>query len=259
MNAHSPNTNAEQRDTLQIVYQDDTLVAINKPSGLLVHKSPIDKREQRYAMKILRDQIGKWVYPVHRLDKPTSGLLLFALNEQSCAQLSEQFSQRVIEKTYLALTRGWAGSGLIEHPLKVIADFKHQKQHTQNKTAQEASTLYRSLKHFELPISDGRFPSSRYSLVELKPKTGRKHQLRRHLKHISHPIIGDAKYGKSQHNRVFQKLFESSRLLLCATRLSFIHPTSKEPLTLTCEATQDFTSVLDKLKAYEKEAIVAKE
>lgn len=240
-----------EQETLQIIFQDDFIIAVHKPSGLLVHKSPIDKYETRYAMKILRNQIGQWVYPVHRLDKPTSGLLLFALHPDIASQISQSFEQRTIEKTYQAIVRGFApNSGEIEHSLKEIAVFKQDQKNLDQKQAQTASTFFETTDRFELPFSDGRFPTSRYSFLTIKPLTGRKHQIRRHMKHISHPIIGDVKYGKGSHNRLFQEQFDSKRLLLAATSLSFTHPTTEEQITLKCPLENNFKNTLNQLERY---------
>lgn len=237
--------------SLDIIYQDKFIVAIHKPAGLLVHKSPIDKHEIYYAMKILRNQIGQWVYPVHRLDKPTSGILLFALHSDIASQLSEEFEKRLVKKTYQAIVRGYTPeSGTIEHALKEIAVFKQLQKAIAQKEPQEATTTFRNINTFELPISDGRFPSSRYSLVELKPETGRKHQLRRHMKHISHPIIGDVKYGKGSHNRLFQEQFNSNRLLLAATKLVVTHPVLNQALVLECPPESSFSNTLAQLNSY---------
>ena len=239
-------------ESLNILYRDEYLIAIHKPAGLLVHKSPIDKHETRYAMKLLRDQIGQWVYPVHRLDKPTSGLLLFALDKQTAQKVSEQFEQRTIQKTYRALVRGYTPmSENINHPLKEIAAFKHQQKTVEKMEPKEAETDFKCLKQYELPFPDGRFETSRYSLVELYPKTGRKHQIRRHLKHVSHPIIGDVKYGKGPHNRLFRDEFHCERLLLAATELCLAHPVSEETLNLSCPLCEDFNSLITQLAAYE--------
>lgn len=236
---------------IKIIFQDKYIIAIHKPAGLLVHKSPIDKHETRYAMKLLRDQIGQWVYPVHRLDKPTSGILLFALHPDIAKQLSHDFEHRLITKTYQAIVRGYPeNSGQIDHPLKEIAVFKHLQKSVAQKEPQDALTKYKNLAIFEVPISDGRFPTSRYSLLELQPKTGRKHQLRRHMKHISHPIIGDVKYGKGAHNRLFQEMFASKRLLLAATKLVFTHPVTEEKLELECPLERSFHYTLEKLSEY---------
>lgn len=218
---------------LNILYQDEHLIAINKPAGLLVHKSPIDKHETQYAMQLLRDQIGQWVYPLHRLDRPTSGVLLFALSPEVAQAMGQQFEQHTIQKTYWAIVRGYINpEGTIDHPLKPTADFKSDKRRIALKPAQEALTEYQRLGTLEAPYCVDQHPSSRYSLVELYPKTGRKHQLRKHMKHISHPIIGDPKYGKSKHNYFFQSHFNCHRLLLAATGLRFTHPSSSQTITI---------------------------
>ncbi len=233
------------QEKLEIIYQDQYLIAVNKPSGLLVHKSPIDKHETRYAMKIVRDQIGQWVYPVHRLDKPTSGLLIFALSPEIASQLGQQFTNNTVKKTYLALVRGYTPlGGIIRHALKETAMFKHQKKMIEQKAPQEALTLYRRLARVELPYSVDRYPMTRYSLVAAYPRTGRTHQIRKHMKHISHPIIGDAKYGKGNHNRIFEEKHGLHRLLLAATEITFTHPVTGQPLTLCAPLQQDFSTLV---------------
>lgn len=244
-----PDTQATEQ--LSIIFQDKFLIAIQKPAGLLVHKSPIDKHETRYAMKILRNQIDQWVYPVHRLDKPTSGLLLFALHSDIASQLSSDFENRAVSKEYHAIVRGYTpSSGEIDHPLKEIAVFKHMQKQLQKKAPKEAQTHFERINSYELPFSDRRFPSSRYSYIKLKPVTGRKHQIRRHLKHISHPIIGDVKYGKGEHNRLFKEKFESQRLLLAATKMTITHPVTNQALSLECPLETNFSKTLEKLAPY---------
>jgi len=239
-------------ESLQILFQDSNLIAVHKPAGLLVHKSPIDKRETRYAMRILRDQIGAWVYPVHRLDKPTSGVLLFALSTEIAALVARQFEQREVRKRYRAIVRGFAPeAGHVDHPLREIAAFKSDQAQADLKEAQDAQTDFERLARYELPYSDGQFPSSRYSLIQLAPHTGRKHQLRRHLKHISHPIIGDVKYGKGPHNRLFRTLFSCDRLLLAATSLSLHHPITNAPLHMTCDVEENFSDCLHQLESFQ--------
>lgn len=219
--------------TLPILYQDNDLIAIHKPAGLLVHKSPIDKYETHYAMQILRDQIGQWVYPLHRLDRPTSGVLLFGLSREVAQMMGQQFEQHQIQKTYQAIVRGYiAESGIIDHPIKPTADFKSDKKRFAMKEPQEAVTEFSRLGTLEVPYCVDQFSTSRYSLVELSPKTGRKHQLRKHLKHLSHPIIGDPKYGKSRHNNFFKEHFDCHRLLLAATELHFTHPVNLTAVTI---------------------------
>lgn len=218
---------------LEIIYKDEYLVAINKPSGLLVHKSMIDRHEIYYAMKILRDQIGAWVYPIHRLDKPTSGVLLFALDSDTARMMNEQFRAHTIEKNYVAVVRGYAPeSGIIEHALQEKLDKISDKDANQQKDAQEAVTAFRCLATVELNAAVGKYDKTRYSLVALKPQTGRKHQLRRHMKHISHHILGDTKYGRGEHNKFVRKEYNMHRLLLHCTSLTVEHPYTKKSLRL---------------------------
>ncbi|MDD5388582.1 MAG: pseudouridine synthase [Gallionellaceae bacterium] len=231
---------------LPILYRDDCLIAVHKPTGLLVHRSNLDRHETRFALQILRDQIGRMVWPVHRLDKGTSGVLLFALERDVGRVLSGQFERGEVEKTYLAVVRGHPPeAGEIDHPLARMAD--EHAGISAGQPAQAAVTRYRRLATVELPYQVDRYPSSRYALLELKPLTGRWHQLRRHLKHLSHPIIGDATHGKGRHNRLFQELFDSRRLLLAATEMRLNHPISGEPLHLAAPPADDFMAVLERL------------
>jgi tRNA pseudouridine65 synthase len=210
---------------LEILYRDDQLIAIDKPAGLLVHRSDIDRHATRFAVQLLRDQIGRRVQPVHRLDKGTSGVLLFAFDATVAREMGRQFEGGSVEKTYLAVVRGWpAESGVIDHALTRKHDDYGRKLPAA--TAQPAVTHYRRLATVELPVAIDRYPCSRYALVELKPLTGRHHQLRRHMKHIGHPIIGDATHGKGVHNRFFQREFGCHRLLLACVGMAFRHPVS---------------------------------
>jgi len=222
-----------QTKPLEIIYQDEYLVAINKPSGLLVHKSPIDKRETRFALQELRNQIEQYVYPVHRLDKPTSGVLLFALNKEVAQILSESFRENDIKKEYIAIVRGYTeNSNLIDYPLKQMLDTKEEKRLGITKEEQEAQTKYERLATIELAFPVSRYPVARYSLIRLIPKTGRKHQLRRHMKHIFHPIVGDTKHGRGEHNKLFREKYDCNRLLLHAKRVEFIHPMDKKKIII---------------------------
>lgn len=208
-------------------------MAINKPSGLLVHRTLIDRHETRFAVQLLRDQLGRRVYPVHRLDKPTSGVLLFALDQETARKLNIQFQAHQPRKTYLAVVRGWTEEvGVIDYPLvdgPIKAAYTDQLNSDKPRTA---VTRYTTLARVELPIATGRYASSRYSLVEIKPTTGRRHQLRRHFKHIFHPIIGDTTYGDGRHNRLFREQFDCHRLLLHAKLLELDHPVESLSLTM---------------------------
>ena len=233
------------QEICEVIYQDEYLVAINKPSGLLVHRSPIDRHETRFALQLVRDQIGKHVYPVHRLDKPTSGVLLFGLSSDIAREVSAQFAAGQVHKEYLAVVRGYSPeAGRIEHALKEEWDRIADRDRRPDKPAQEARTDFRRLATVEVPFAVDRYPQSRYSLVALQPETGRRHQLRRHMKHIGYPIIGDAKHGKGVHNRFFQSQYQCHRLLLACTGLELVHPVSGEALRFRARLDEPFTRVL---------------
>ena len=223
--------------TLRLLYQDEYLVAIDKPAGLLVHRSWLDRHETQFAMQMTRDLIGQHVYPVHRLDRPTSGVLLFALDPQTARILSDDFAQHRIQKEYLALVRGWTPEQLfIDYPLKEELDKIADKFATADKPAQEAQTQLQRLQTVELPYAvSAKHPTSRYSLVRLMPHTGRKHQLRRHMAHIFHPIVGDTKHGDGRHNRFFRQQYDCQRLMLCNLSLTIQHPQSQSPLRIQTE------------------------
>ncbi|MFO1318500.1 MAG: pseudouridine synthase [Burkholderiales bacterium] len=229
---------------LPILFADDHLVAVEKPAGLLVHRSNLDRHETQFALQIVRDQTGREVFPVHRLDKPTSGVLVFAFDRETCRRLSQAFEAGSVEKRYLAVVRGHPDPDLvIDHPLARIADEPGARMPAAGE-AQQAVTRVRRLAAVELPVCVDRYPTSRYALVELSPLTGRRHQLRRHLKHASHPIIGDTTYGKSRHNRLFEERFASRRLLLACTRLEFDHPVSGRRLRIEAPPSPDFRAVI---------------
>jgi tRNA pseudouridine65 synthase len=237
-------------DQLDIIYRDEFLVAINKPSGLLVHRSAIDRHETRFAMQMLRDQIGQHVFPVHRLDKPTSGVLVFALNAETAKLMGDIFSQHQLQKTYVAIVRGIAPEYLLlDYPLIEELD-KYADRNARKPEAKPAVSEFFRLADIALPYSIDKYPESRYSLVKCLPQTGRKHQLRRHLKHISHPIIGDAKHGKGNHNRFFQEKFNSQRLLLAATELTFKHPVNQSDLKLIAPLDETMTQLIQRFNWY---------
>lgn len=227
-----------------ILYQDDQLVAIHKPAGLLVHPSPIDKRETQFAVHLLADQIKKKVYPVHRLDKATSGLLVFALSKEVARSLSEAWQKQQVHKTYIALCRGWLpDSGEIDQSLKYETD----KFDAKSERMQTAQTQFQTLATTLLDQPLGRYSQQRYSLVQLNPKTGRKHQIRRHLNHIAHPIIGDVKHGDRHHNHLFNDWLGQHRLYLAATQLILPHPQTQQLLTIKAPLENSFQRALNAL------------
>jgi tRNA pseudouridine65 synthase len=233
---------------LDILYQDDLLVAVHKPSGLLVHRTMLDRHETRFALQMVRDQTGRHVHTVHRLDKGTSGVLLFAFEREIAVALATAFEQREVGKRYLAVVRGHpAGSGCVDHAL-VRRDEEAGSERADG-PLQEAVTHYRRLDTFELPVCVDRYPSSRYALLELKPETGRRHQIRRHLKHISHPIIGDSTWGKGPHNRMIAQRYDCARMLLACTALHFRHPATGHNLLIEASPAMDFMRAIDGLRA----------
>ncbi len=214
---------------LRILFQDDELVIVDKPAGFHVHP-PEDQRHRiargTNALFLLRRQLDRYVYPVHRIDRATSGVLVFALNPQSANVLSTAFAQRTVKKTYFAVTRGWTSDqGEINHPLKT--EKKAEGDPTQTR---ESLTRYWTVGRWEAPIAVGRYSSARYSLVEVEPLTGRMHQIRRHFAHLSHPLIGDTIYGDGRQNRAFRDHLGVRQLLLKAYRLEFAHPKTGTPI-----------------------------
>ena len=222
---------------LEILYQDDFLVAINKPNGLLVHRSPIATNTNVFAVQVLRDQIGAKVSPVHRLDRKTSGILLFGLNPESTALLQNQFKERKVYKTYHAIVRGYTDAeGTIDYALT----------NDKGKT-QEAVTRYKTLKQTEVPVPFGKHDTSRYSLVEIYPETGRMHQIRKHFAHILHPIIGDRPHGCNKQNKLFLEKWQLTEMLLHAIKVEFQHPVNDQKIQLQANYQNEFQRMLHTL------------
>ncbi|MEG9241632.1 tRNA pseudouridine(65) synthase TruC [Yersinia ruckeri] len=219
---------------LEILYQDEHMVAVNKPAGWLVHRSWLDRNETVFVMQTVRDQIDQHVYTVHRLDRPTSGVLLMALSSDAARLLSQQFEQHEVRKVYHAVVRGYVlEDDTLDYALTEELDKIADKFSSQDKAPKSAVTHYRAMAQAEMPVAIGRYETARYSLMELTPETGRKHQLRRHMAHIRHPIIGDSTHGDLRQNRGVAQHFDCSRLMLHASHLSLNHPVTGEPLNLS--------------------------
>lgn len=233
---------------LKIIYHDDDIVAVHKPSGMLVHKSNIDRHETVFLLQALRNQIGQYVYPIHRLDKPTSGIILFALNRAVAKCLSDAFVNKQVEKAYIAVVRGYVEDQTIDYPLKEILDKMTDAKAQQNKAAQEAVTMLETLAHLEINSPLGKHQTARFSLVRLLPKTGRKHQLRRHMAHIRHPIIGDTSHGDGKQNRYANEHLRITRLALVAKNIKFRHPISDKAVYLSTDLDEDLNHVLSLFK-----------
>lgn len=213
---------------IDILHQDDHLLVINKPAGWLVHRTALDRHESRVILPVLRRQVGRMLWPLHRLDKGTSGVLVFALDADTASRMSVCFeSGEGLMKRYRAIVRGWPPASLrIDHPLRRLDDDIRPGR----ESVQAALTLLRTECLGTLPIPQGVFSSLRWAEVELEPCTGRRHQLRRHMKHIAHPIIGDATHGKGPINRAVAEHLGVARLWLHAESLALIHPRSGESL-----------------------------
>lgn len=220
---------------LEILFQDENLVLINKPPGLLVHRSPIARDVEEFAVQTLRNQLERHVYPAHRLDRKTSGVLLFALNTETLKGLQQQFENKTVEKSYLAIVRGFLpDEGTVDYAL-----------HRDDGKLQDAVTHYKCLQRCELDVPFGKHATSRYSLAEVNPETGRMHQIRKHFAHILHPIIGDRPHGCNKQNKLFKDKWEMTEMMLLAKSLTFTHPDTSQRLTITASASAEFQRMLD--------------
>lgn len=231
---------------LEIVYQDEHIVAINKPHGLMVHRSKLSGNTDEFAVQLLRDQIGTHVHAVHRLDRKTSGILLFALQKELISSLQTQFQSGEVEKVYWAILRGYTeDSGTIDYAL---TNDRGKKQ--------DALTSYKTIARTDIDVPFGKFQTSRYSLVEARPKTGRMHQLRKHFAHILHPIIGDRPHGCNKQNKLFLEKWKMDKMLLHAKELAFDHPLTSERILLQATLSNEFNQMLDilNLRPYHKES-----
>ncbi|WP_100642208.1 pseudouridine synthase [Alteromonas facilis] len=237
--------------TLPIIYRDEHLIAVDKPAGLLVHRSMIAKRETEFAMQMVRDQIGQYVFPVHRLDRPTSGVLLFALDSATAALLTEQFSQREVGKSYQAIVRGHMPRAWdIDYPLKEILDRKTDRKARQDKPPQPAFTECHCIQRYTIPLPVGRYEGARFSYIDLFPKTGRKHQLRRHMAHIRHPIVGDTTHGDGKQNQFLRHHFNFQQLALTCTEMTLQHPHLRQKLVLKAGLSPAFAQLIDNWRVF---------
>jgi len=214
---------------IELLFVDDHVVVANKPSGLLVHRGWDD--DDDVAMFRVRDAIGARVHPLHRLDRGTSGALLFARSPETTAALQKSFDAHAVEKRYLALVRGTPKdvTGTIDHPIP----------------KSEGGPRVAALTRFRLVA---RSPVDRCSLVEALPETGRLHQVRRHLRHISHPLVGDVTYGSGAINRHYRATYDLHRLALHASEIAFPHPVTGERVHVRAPMPDDLGLALDRLQ-----------
>lgn len=207
---------------LEILYEDYQIALINKPSGLLTHQSKMSSDKDTLVDR-LKKRYESPPSPVHRLDRATSGVVLCAFDSNTAATLGKAFADKLVEKSYMAVVRGFTDqSGEINRPLRKDGEGE----------LQEAHTSYERIGRAEIPVANNKYSSSRYSLVRIKPLTGRYHQIRRHLAGIGHPVIGDTSHGDLRHNRIIREFWGNNRLLLHCLSLTFPHPVSKKAITI---------------------------
>lgn len=227
---------------MSIIFQDAYILAIHKPNNVLVHHSAManNQLDEKSLVQLLTDELEEKYYPIHRLDRKTSGIILFAKKKEYVKAFQDLFISNQIQKNYYGLVRGFTSKeGKIDSPVKGRDANVHK----------EALTYYKRLETFDVPIQVGPYKTSRYSLVELIPKTGRLHQLRIHLNKISHPLIGDPKYGDRFHNRMFEERFKNEAMFLHAKTLEFTHPYTFQKHILETDFSKNWKRVLKELHA----------
>lgn len=219
------------------IYEDESLIAINKPHGLLVHRTKIAKDATEFALQQVRNYHGSHVYPAHRLDRKTSGVLLFTKSQTANQEVQALFRNRQVSKTYLAIVRGHTDAkGIIDYALS-----------ENGSDAKEAVSSYKTLKHFEIPLALGKFATSRYSLIELTPETGRFHQLRKHMAHVFHPILGDRPHGCNKQNRAWKNLYKMDKMMLHASFLGLEYPEGNQ-IKISAKTSTEFQRVMSILE-----------
>lgn len=207
---------------IEILYQDEYLIAVNKPCGMLVHRSARSDGDAPVLLQQLRDQTDRWLYPVHRIDRPTSGIVMFGFSPEIARRLNDGLTAGCIRKSYTALVRGWLQENVeLDHPVK-----------NEKGNLYPAQTLFCPEKYYTLPLTMGRYTEQRYSLLSVFPKSGRWHQIRQHLAHLRYYIINDRVHGDGKHNRIFTEQLGVGDFFLHACELSFNHPVSDEVMLL---------------------------
>jgi len=226
-------------ESLEVLFRDDYLVAINKPHGYVVHRSGYTRNANKIVLQSLRDQLQQRVYPIHRLDRKTSGVLILALNPEVLSVMSNQFQTQKVKKVYQAIVRGWTDdAGIIDYALT-----------NDNGKLQSAVTTYTTIARFEMALPQGLHSTSRYSEVQLVPQTGRMHQLRKHMAHIFHPILGDRPHGCNKQNRLWKQKFAMDTMLLHASQLTFQHPDGGRVMHIKAPFSSEYRRVLNLMRA----------
>lgn len=219
---------------LEILYQDEHFVAVNKPHGMLVHKTKLAAREDVAVLQVLRDQLGVKVNPVHRLDRKTAGVLLFAFSKEGTKAFQEALSSSETQKIYHAICRGFFPAEELVCKKALIND---------KLVEQEAETKFNLLKTVSIDVPFGKFATSRYSLVECNPKTGRMHQIRKHLNHLRYPIIGDRPHGCNKQNKLFLEKWNMNTMLLHHKTLKIKHPFTNEILQIEANFQSEYLRI----------------
>lgn len=224
---------------MDVLYRDERLAVVDKPAGLMVHDSALARGETDFAADRLREAFGRPIHLVHRLDRATSGCLLLAFDRDAASALGRALMSHAVAKDYLAVCRGWVepAEGLIDHPLDGGPGKPVKK---------DARTRYRQLATGELPVACAGFPTARFGLLECSPQTGRFRQIRRHLKHLHHHLIGDTSHGDGQRNRMFRIELGVHRMLLHAWRLRFPHPEDGRTIDVRAPLDADWTKVVER-------------
>lgn len=234
---------------LDIILNDESLVVVVKPAGMSVHRNSDDRVSDSYLLQRLRDQTGDWLFPIHRLDRATSGLVVFAKSPEVAAVVSAQFANREVLKQYIALVRGHTQPcDSIAHSLISMRGRTKPEGHPAREP-QKALTEFETVNNWTLPFSSGPYETTRCSLVNVFPKTGRWHQIRRHFNYHSYPVIGDSSHGDTRVNKAFTDQLGIQRLMLMASFLKFSHPKTNEPMHLECHIDADFQTAIERIEA----------
>lgn len=204
-------------------------MVINKPHGLLVHRTPLAADVSENALYMLRDQLDQYVYPSHRIDRKTGGCLVFGLTKDAARTIALQFAEGRVHKEYIAIVRGYVGDHHVDYP--IVDDTGRSRS---------AITDFMALQQVEIPLPHGKFPTSRYTVVRAKPLTGRMHQIRRHCNHLRHPIIGDRPHGCNKQNRLWKQTYDFTSMLLHARKIQFSHPKNGAPITIEAPFQHEF-------------------
>ena len=220
---------------LPVLHADAHIAVVAKPAGLMVHDSALARGERDFAADRLREQFARPVFLVHRLDRATSGCLLLAFDRDTASLLGKALMAGAIDKHYLAVCRGWPDeSFVVDHALDGGPGKPLKKP---------AITRFARLATTELELPSAGFATSRYALLQVQPQTGRFRQIRRHLKHVSHHLIGDSSHGDGRHNRAFRAL-GIHRMLLHAQRLAFVHPHTGARIAIDAPLDDEFETAL---------------